>query len=84
MNGTAELLIYLIGGLWSVLFAIGGFWLKRISDKIDVIFEHREQCVRDFADRERNDKAHKEFYDVLAVHSQDIVRLSARVDALEK
>ncbi|WP_458400046.1 hypothetical protein [Mailhella sp.] len=79
-----ELLIYVVGAMWSVLFAVGGFWLKRISDKLDLIFEHREQCVRDFADRARNDAAHKEFYDRLAVHSQDITRLSARVDALER
>ena len=79
-----DVLLSVIGIMWSVLFAVGGFWLKRISDKLDQIFEHRERCVRDFADRARNDQAHKEFYDKLAVHATDLSRLSARVDALEK
>lgn len=83
MTGN-EMMIYVIGALWSVLLAAGGYWLKRISDKLDTLFEHREQCLRDFADRGRNDAAHKEFYDKLAVQSQDIARLTTRVEGLEK
>jgi hypothetical protein len=80
---TTEILLSAIACLWSVVFVCGCFWLRRISDKIDRLYEHRENCVRDFADRSRNDAAHKEFYDRIAVHDRDISNIVTRLSRLE-
>jgi hypothetical protein len=54
--------------------------VKELGKKLDALNEYRLHCVETFADRERNDKAHKEFYDRLAVHDSQIAELRGRME----
>lgn len=73
MAGESSTLIYsCLGALWTVLLALGGYGLKRISEKLDALIEHREACVRSFADKESNNKQHTEIYSHLRDHDSRI------------
>lgn len=83
----AEIMRTCLGALWTVLLMVGGYILKsnsskidKIDNKIEELKDHKAHCVEVFADRERNDKAHKEFYDRLAVHDSQINELKVRLE----
>lgn len=62
-----------------VLLLVGGYCLKRISDKIDALIVHRQKCLRDFADRNGNKEDHAELFRRTDNHESRIARLEARV-----
>lgn len=66
MNDHVAMLLALTGALWAALAAVGGFCLKRLSDKIDALVTHREGCFGLFAEKRRAE--------------QEYARLSRRID----
>lgn len=70
-------LLGVIGGIWSLLFCVGGYCLKRINDKLDELVVHRETCIRVFADRDRNASDHRELYRRTDDHENRLTRLEA-------
>lgn len=73
------ILVSVIGALWIILLAVGGYCLKRISDKIDELIVHRHACLTTFADRNRNREDHVEFFRRTDDHESRIGRLEIRV-----
>ena len=87
MSEVSTIVFGCLGAVWTVLLAAIGYIVKGNADnvkelgkKLDALNEYRLHCVETFADRERNDKAHKEFYDRLAVHDSQIAELRGRME----
>ena len=87
MSEYSTLIVGTMGAIWTVLLGAIGYIVKGNADnvkelgkKLDALNEYRLHCVETFADRERNDKAHKEFYDRLAVHDSQIAELRGRME----
>lgn len=81
---NTDMLLGLLVALWTVIFTVGAYWMRRISDKIDRLVESREHCIRDFADRQKNDDAHREFYNKLYEHDSQIARIHEKISRIEK
>lgn len=87
MSEYSTLIFGCMGAVWTVLLGAIGYIVKgnaenvkELGKKLDALNEYRLHCVETFADRERNDKAHKEFYDRLAVHDSQIAELRGRME----
>lgn len=87
MSEYSTLIFGTMGAIWTVLLGAIGYIVKGNADnvkelgkKLDALNEYRLHCVETFADRERNDKAHKVFYDRLAVHDSQIAELRGRME----
>lgn len=72
------LLLSIIGALWALLLGVGGYCLKRISDKLDGLIVHREGCLTAFADRKRNGEDHAEFYRRTDDHERRLTKLECQ------
>ena len=70
-------LLGVIFGLWVLLLGVGGYCLKRISDKLDDLVVHREGCIMAFADRDGNSRDHREFFRRTDDHERRLTRLEA-------
>lgn len=87
MSEYLTLIFGCMGAVWTVLLGAIGYIVKgnaenvkELGKKLDALNEYRLHCVETFADRERNDNAHKEFYDRLAVHDSQIAELRGRME----
>lgn len=87
MGELSTLIFGTLGAIWTVLLGAIGYIVKGNADnvkelgkKLDALNEYRLHCVETFADRERNDKAHKEIYARLAVHDRQIAELRGRME----
>lgn len=70
-------LLGVIFGLWVLLLGVGGYCLKRFSDKLDDLVVHRESCIMAFANRDGNASDHREFYRRTDDHENRLTRLEA-------
>lgn len=77
-NSFIPILLCVIGALWALLLAIGGYCLKRISDKLDGLIVHREGCLTSFADRKRNSEDHAEFFRRTDEHERRLTKLECQ------
>lgn len=59
---SENVFLSVISALWLVVVGVGGYAFKRVHEKLDGLVVHQTGCIRAFADRERNDAAHREFY----------------------
>lgn len=59
---SESILLGVISALWLIVVGVSGYEFKRIHEKLDNLAVHQTGCLRMFADRERNDAAHREFY----------------------
>ena len=73
----------IISILWAIIMSIGAFWLKRMSDKLDALVVHREECLTRFADRESNISSHKKLFESTEDHEKRITKLEADVEHLK-
>ena len=72
-----NVLLGVIAGLWVLLLGVGGYCLKRISDKLDDLVVHREGCIMAFADRDGTSRDHREFFRRTDDHENRLTRLEA-------
>ena len=70
-------LLGVIFGLWVLLLGVGGYCLKRISDKLDDLAVHREGCIMAFANRDGSARDHREFFRRTDDHERRLTRLEA-------
>lgn len=70
-------LLGVIARLWVLLLGVGGYCLKRISDKLDDLVVHREGCIMAFANRDGNASDHREFFRRTDDHGIRLTRLEA-------
>lgn len=70
-------LLGVIFGLWVLLLGVGGYFFKRINDRLDVLMAQREDCIMDFADRDGNSRDHREFFRRTDGHENRLTRLEA-------
>ena len=68
-------LLGVIFGLWGVLLGVGGYFFKRINDRLDVLMAQREGCIMAFADRAGNSRDHREFFRRTDDHERRLTRL---------
>ncbi|WP_337397237.1 hypothetical protein [Desulfovibrio sp.] len=70
-------LLGVIFGLWGLLLGVGGYFFKRINDRLDVLMAQREGCIMAFADRGGNSRDHREFFRRTDDHENRLTRLEA-------
>lgn len=70
-------LLGVIFGLWVLLLGVGGYFFKRINDRLDVLMAQREGCIMAFADRGGNSRDHREFFRRTDDHENRLTRLEA-------
>ena len=70
-------LLGVIFGRWGVLRGGGGYFFKRINDRLDVLMAQREGCIMAFADRGGNSRDHREFFRRTDDHERRLTRLEA-------
>lgn len=78
------ILLSIIGALWGLLLVVGGYCLKRISDKLDGLIVHRESCLTAFADRKRNSEDHAEFFRRTEEHERRLTKLECQKECDSK
>ena len=70
-------LLGVIFGLWGLLLGVGGYFFKRINDRLDVLMAQREGCIMAFADRGGNSRDHREFFRRTDDHERRLTLLEA-------
>ena len=70
-------LLGVIFGLWVLLLGVGGYFFKRINDRLDVLMAQREGCIMAFADRGGDSRDHREVFRRTDDHERRLTRLEA-------
>ena len=70
-------LLGVIFGLWGLLLGVGGYFFKRINDRLDVLMAQREGCIMAFADRGGNSRDDREFFRRSDDHERRLTLLEA-------
>ena len=73
-----EILLGLVGILIGGIQAWIGFSFKRLTSKVDLLFEHRVECMKQFADKEENSRSHARIYSRVDDHEVRISRLEGK------
>ena len=76
-------MVEIIGVLWTIVMGFGGYWLKRMSDKLDVLLVHREECLNRFADRAANNSAHQKLFESRDNHEKRLTKVESDVENLK-
>ena len=75
--------VEVISVLWTVIMGIGAFWLKRMSDKIDALVVHRQECLKLFADSNANVSAHNKLFAFVEDHEKRLTKVESEVGYLK-
>jgi len=76
---TTQILMAVIGAMWTILLAVVGYGVRRLSEKVDSLIIHREDCISRFADRENNERSHARLFEKHEDHERRLAHLEARV-----
>lgn len=67
-----------VRGLWLLFGA--GWWLSKLSAKVDALMQIRQDCITRFADKTRNSEDHRRLWNRI----DDIDRRITTVEAIKK
>lgn len=75
-----QVMLAVIAGLLSILGAAFGWWLSKLSAKVDALMQIRQDCITRFADKTRNSEDHRHLWNRI----DDIDRRITTVEAIKK
>lgn len=75
-----QVMLAVIAGLLSILGAAFGWWLSKLSAKVDALMQIRQDCITRFADKTRNSEDHCRLWNRI----DDIDRRITTVEAIKK
>lgn len=75
-----QVMLAVIAGLLSILGAAFGWWLSKLSAKVDALMQIRQDCITRFADKKRNSEDHCRLWNRI----DDIDRRITTVEAIKK
>lgn len=75
-----QVMLALIAGLLSILGTAFGWWLSKLSAKVDALMQIRQDCITRFADKARNSEDHRRLW----TRVDDLDRRITTVEAIKK